>query len=197
MQGRYAEARAWLEECLHHARLSGSRNGRAAALHLLAHLAAAEGDSARAWALYEESLGLRREEGDDAAAGIALGDMGNLARAEGRGARARALWRESLGLARARLGHGWLISWSLGNVATLLAQEGDHAAAVRLAGAAAATHHFFPQSIDPDERAEHQAALAAARAVLGEAAFAARWEEGQTRTPAEAVAEAEAALAPT
>jgi predicted ATPase/transcriptional regulator with XRE-family HTH domain len=194
LQGHYAEARAWLQECLHLATESGTSNGRAAALHLLAHLAAAEGDAARAWALYEESLHLRREDGDAATAGICLGDLGNLARAQGDAARARALWRESLGIARGRLGHGWLLSWSLGNVATLLAQEGDHAAAARLAGAAVAAHRFFPQSIDPDERADYRAALAAARAALGAEAFAARWEAGQALTPAEAVAEAERAL---
>jgi hypothetical protein len=195
LRGRPAEARAWLRECLRHADASGTSNGRAAALHLLAHLTAAEGDHARAGALYEESLALRREDGDAATAGIVLGDLGNLARARREYARAGALWRESLGIARARLGHGWLISWSLGNVATLLADEGAPAAAARLAGAAAAAHRFFPRPIDPDERADYETALAAARTALGTAAFAARWQEGQRLTPAEAVAAAEAALA--
>ena len=128
LRGRPAEARAWLRECLRHADESGTSIGRAAALHLLAHLTAAEGDHARAGDLYEESLALRREDGDAATAGIVLGDLGNLARARGEYARAGTLWRESLGIARARLGHGWLISWSLGNVATLLAEQGAPAA---------------------------------------------------------------------
>ena len=195
MQGRFAEAHRLLDECLLFARQSGGRSGLGATLHILAHLAAAEGDYDLAATRYEGALRLRREVGDAATAGIVLGDMGNLARVRGDFGRARALWRESLRIARARLDHRWLISWALGNVATLLERAGDPAAAVRLGAAATAAHPFFPESIDPDERADYQQALAAARAALGEPAFDAHWEQGRTRTPAEAVGDAEAALA--
>jgi predicted ATPase len=195
IQGRFADARLLLEECLRLAEQSGGRNGLAAALHVLANLAAAEGDFALAAAHYEASLRLRREVGDTHTAGITLGDMGNLARAQGDLARARALWRESLAIARTRLGHRWLVSWALGNVATLLVRGGDHAAAVRLTAAATAFHPFFPQSIDPDERVAHEEALATARAALGEATFAALWAQGQTSSPDAALTEADAVLA--
>lgn len=45
--------------------------------------------------------------------------------------------------------------------------------------AAAAADSLFPGSLDPDERADYEAALASARATLGEEAFTAAWEAGQ------------------
>jgi DNA-binding NarL/FixJ family response regulator len=48
----------------------------------------------------------------------------------------------------------------------------------------------------PEVEADHEAAVAAARAALGEAAFAAAWAAGQAMTPEQAAAEALAAEEP-
>ena len=79
------------------------------------------------------------------------------------------------------------MGWTLGNVGTLLIGQGEIAAEVRLISAAGAADHRFPHSIDADERAAGEAGLATARAVLGAAAFACAWAEGNQLTPDQAL----------
>jgi hypothetical protein len=191
LQGHYGEARARLEESLALARESGVPAYEATALHLLGHVAAAEGLAPLAWERYAASLDIFRAGDHQTAVGVVLGDMGNLARAEGDLARARRLWAESAGLARHRPGHRLLVAWTLGNAGALLALAGDDRRAVHLLGAAAAAHPSFPLSLDPDEREACRASQAAARAALGEAAFEAAWAAGRAMAPEGALAAAE------
>lgn len=193
-QGKYARARELLEESLALARETGNAWPVASSLRMLGNLAVAQGAHEEAWARYEAGLALFRAGADQQAAGIILGDMGNLAQAQGDRTRARRLWAESATIARERVGHQWLMSWTLGNVGTLLIGQGETVAGVRLVSAAGAADHRFPRSIDPDERAACEAGLAAARAVLGEAAFAFAWGEGKQLTPDQALTAALSSL---
>ncbi len=59
--------------------------------------------------------------------------------------------------------------------------------AARLCGAADALHDLSRFSLSPAERVERDRALAAARAALGEEAFAAVYAEGQAMTMEQAV----------
>jgi hypothetical protein len=54
--------------------------------------------------------------------------------------------------------------------------------------ASAACEMLDPVNNLPEDLVAHDAALEIARAVLGEAAFVARWNEGQAMTPEQAVA---------
>lgn len=196
-QGHPTEARKLLEESLALGRESGVAWPVASALRQLGNLAVAEGDRTGARARYEESLALFRAEGDRQAAGIVLGDLGNLAREEGDYARAKVLWAESAAIARERTGHEWLMGWTLGNAGVLLIADGAASQGVRLVGAASAADGRFPRSIDPDERAACEAALAVAREQLGDGAFTSAWAEGQALAPEQALAAAISSLRPT
>ncbi|HEX5809178.1 MAG TPA: hypothetical protein VFY25_10970, partial [Anaerolineales bacterium] len=57
-----------------------------------------------------------------------------------------------------------------------------------LLGAADDLQRLIHFTISPRERTEHDQAIAAARAALGEHAFAAAWDEGKKMTLDEAIA---------
>jgi hypothetical protein len=71
--------------------------------------------------------------------------------------------------------------------------EGQAARAARLFGAAAGLQERTGAATWPPARARMREALAAARATLGEADFAAQWATGRTLPLEAALAEAEAA----
>jgi hypothetical protein len=89
---------------------------------------------------------------------------------------ARAFWHESLAL-ELGLGDKKEIPWLLESLAGLAAAEGKPEHAVRLWGAAAALRAPGGGASPPPAAYERQ--MAAARASLGEEAFAAAWAEGR------------------
>jgi hypothetical protein len=68
--------------------------------------------------------------------------------------------------------------------------QGQPERAVRLLGAGEAYLARIKQSFGQPERGEHDGYIAAARAQLGEEAFAAAWAEGQAMTLEQAIDEA-------
>ena len=188
IKGDFSRARSLLERSAAHFRVIGNTLGTGSALHLLAHVAAAEGDYRAARPLYEERLRVSRDAGVTRAVAVTLGDLANLARMEGEDSRARALWQESLSILRHYTGNAWHVAWALGNVGALEARRGRFASGARLLSAATVTHSLFRTSLDPDERAECDAALMASRASLSEDAFSKAWADGQAMTPQRAIA---------
>ncbi|MGH2557586.1 MAG: ATP-binding protein [Thermomicrobiales bacterium] len=77
----------------------------------------------------------------------------------------------------------------LETLAALAAERGDPARAARLFGAAAALREAIGFFQEPIEKPIYARRLAAVRAALSEADFAAAWDEGQTMTLDDAVAE--------
>jgi hypothetical protein len=112
-----------------------------------------------------------------------------MAEATARFQAALALWHE--------MGEQRGIAEGLEDLAGVAVRQGRPAAAVRWLAAAAAVRETIGAPLPPVERPGHAAALAAARAALGEAAFAAAWQDGQTWALAEIVAEALGTAGPT
>ena len=185
-QGRPAEARALYEESLALQRELGDRPGIANSLCNLGYLALAEGDLAGATALLEESLALAVELGDKYWTALSLLRLAKVARAEGDHGRASALDGRALTLASELGAKRALAEWLEGLARTAVAHEAFDRAVVLL-GAADAVREELGAPLPPAERPGHEQDLAAARASLGDDAFAAAWDAGRRMPLEEAV----------
>ena len=90
----------------------------------------------------------------------------------------------------ASLGDQARVADYLNAIGRLAAAAGDCKSAARLLSAATARYHSLGIEQFPDHRGEHDQAVAAARAGLGNEAFTAAWDAGQALLPEHAVAEA-------
>jgi DNA-binding CsgD family transcriptional regulator len=120
---------------------------------------------------------------------VSLVRLGYAARDRGETARAVALFTEGLALV-AELGDRRIIALALDGVAGLAIAWGQPERAARLFGAAAALREASGLPVDPAHRAAHSRDVVAARAALGEDAFAAGWATGAALPLPMAVAEA-------
>src|SRR6185437_5432716 len=100
---------------------------------------------------------------------------------------AMTLLLEALSLSRG-IGAREQVANLLENIAHLALALGDPLRAARLGGAAEGLREAIGQPLTPGERGDHDRAIAALRAVLGEAAFAAAWAEGRALPLDEAIA---------
>ncbi|MGE5083835.1 MAG: hypothetical protein ACM3ND_13165, partial [Acidobacteriota bacterium] len=111
---------------------------------------------------------------------------------------AQVLYKEALKTHRQRIAHPfhWMtmktynsaIACPLGALAALAIRYNHVERAGRLLGASEHTYKLIQFQLTPIERAEHDQAIAAARAALGEEAFTVAYEEGKRMTLDEAVA---------
>jgi predicted ATPase/DNA-binding CsgD family transcriptional regulator len=187
-QGDPATVHALLEESLTLCKELGDKLGLANYCSLAGQLALQQGDAATARSLIEESLVLYRETGYRLE-GISesLSILGKVAAVQGDYTAARALYEESLAIAR-EVGHKLDIASCLQGLASIVAAQGEYAWAAQLWGAAESLREVMGAPIPPVYRADYERAVAAARAQLGEKAFAAAWAEGRTMTPEQALA---------
>jgi len=185
-QGDYARALAMHEESLALYRQLGDTNGIAWSLGNLGLLAADMNDHGRAMALHEEGLALYRQLGDKWGIAWSLGNLGSAARQDDEG-RSRRLQQEGLALAR-EIGARDLLAIGLREISATVSALGAPLQAARLGGAAEKLREALGQPLTPAERGDHDRAVAATRAALGEAAFAAAWAEGRVLPLEEAVA---------
>jgi tetratricopeptide (TPR) repeat protein len=164
----------------------GDRLGVAHSLHGMGGVARAmgDGDEARRW--YAESLAIARELGDRQAAAATLCSMARVAEDP---AESRALLRESLGHRR-ELGDRSGMVECLEGMAALALATGAPERAARLFGAAASIREQLRAPILPMERDLQEQAVQRTRAVLGEEAFTAAWEQGRALTLEAAAAQA-------
>ena len=81
------------------------------------------------------------------------------------------------------------VTFGLEGLASAVAGQGKCAWAVRLLGAAEAVREAIGAPMPPVECASYNRAVAAARAYLGEQAFAAAWSQGREMTPEQALAQ--------
>jgi tetratricopeptide (TPR) repeat protein len=186
LQGDFEAARALLEECLPLVREVGNRDNTAQALCRLGTVARYRGDFATARARYEESLAVAREFGAPRETAWALHEMGMLACCQGDYAAARSHCGEALAI-RHKLGERRRIPQCLEGLAWAAGGEGQLARVARLLGVAEALRESNGTPVAPVERADYASSLAAARAGLGEEAFAAAWAEGRAMTMEQAV----------
>src|SRR5436853_427788 len=82
----------------------------------------------------------------------------------------------------------WGLASGVDAFGQLAAAEHQPARAARLMGAAEALHEALHIPVPYCSRADHDRAVAAARAALGEEAFAAAWAEGRAMTLEQAIA---------
>jgi ATP/maltotriose-dependent transcriptional regulator MalT len=157
--------------------------------HSLYHagrLAGLCGDLAAAERLLEEALARTRQEGHRYGPALVQSGMATIALKRGEPERAAVLWRERLGLRW----DVWGLRLCLEGLADVAVACGEHAGAARLLAAAEAERERLGAALVPGLRPQHEATLAATRAALGEAAFAAAWAEGRRLSSEEARADA-------
>jgi predicted ATPase/DNA-binding CsgD family transcriptional regulator len=200
-RGRFDQATTHLEEALAGARrledrVLASFSAGLASMYLGA-LAYAQGALPLATSRFEAALREQRGIDDRWGMGVSLVRLGYAARDRGDDAQAVALFTEGLALV-AELGDRRIIALALDGVAGLAIAWRQPERAARLFGAAAALREASGLPVDPAHRAAHGRDIAAARAALGEDAFAAGWATGAALPLPVAVAEAtaSAALAP-
>ncbi|HLW59821.1 MAG TPA: tetratricopeptide repeat protein [bacterium] len=188
-EGDLAAERALLEESLTLRRAVNDRWGIALALHNLGRMAFRQGDDAKALALLSESLPIWLELRDAQHIAMGLSNLGLVAIRQGDYARARQLLLESLDIRR-ELGDQSGIAYQLEGFASLAAAQQQVERAARLFGAAAALREAIGVPLLSSDRPDYDRAVAAARAGLGEEAFAAASSAGRAMTLEEAVADA-------
>jgi non-specific serine/threonine protein kinase len=117
----------------------------------------------------------------------ALYGLGKVAEAKGDYATARSYHAEAL-LIRRETGNRRTIAYSLNALAALAVTQDKATLAARLFGAGEDLQKLIQFTTSPRERAEHDQAIAGARATLGEETFVAAYDEGQKMSLDEAVA---------
>jgi tetratricopeptide (TPR) repeat protein len=208
IQGNWGAARVRHEEALALHREMGDYQGIAHSLLMLARGAVREGDWRRGVALWEERRDLFRQFGTELNDMAGLEMLGEIAQEQGEYERAAALFRQALEIARASedaygiadclvdlgkmagrqvRGERSAGGAGLGNTA---AEKRLAERAARLLGAVEALREAIGRPRSPGDCAGEERPVAAARAALGEEAFAAAWAAGRALTIEQAVAEA-------
>ena len=162
----------------------------------LGKVAWAKNDYGLAEERFAEGLRLSREVGHRFTTSYALHGLGRVAHSRGDNTTARAFYKEALVAQRQYMDHPF--NWASLNsfainyypvmaLATMCVTENQMERAARLLGAIEPVCHIIEFRQLPAERAEHDQAIAAARAALGEEAFTAAWEEGRKMSLDQAV----------
>jgi tetratricopeptide (TPR) repeat protein len=185
-QGDYDRASAFSEQSLALSREIGDDWLSGITLINMGELARLRGEDTRATRLYEESLALLRRVGDRLFVAIALDDLGQVAQDQRRYDQARSIHAESLELCR-ELGSQRSIALCLEKLAGVAGAQGQPERAARLLGAAEALRQASQAPMGAPDRADYEHFVAAARAGLDEASFAAAWAQGRAMTLEQAV----------
>jgi tetratricopeptide (TPR) repeat protein len=150
------------------------KDGSAWSLINLGRIAYLQGDIVRALPLFEESLALFRDlDMRDGVAQVLL-ELARVARVQGDHNRAAARFAESLALCR-EVENARGTVYCLAGLAGIAAASGQPERAARLFGAAEALRESAGLPLPPVYRAEYDRDVAATRAQIDEAAFAAAW----------------------
>jgi predicted ATPase/class 3 adenylate cyclase/Tfp pilus assembly protein PilF len=159
---------------------AGDERSLSTVLNNLGNIALDEHDHTRARAYFEESAAINRRLGQQLPLANNFLDLGFVALADARVEEAAAALRESLGICRAERLDDLLI-WVVEGIAAVALDRGAPVVAATLLAATtrpradlALGADFYPIAEEVRERT-----LVAARASLGEAAFAAAWAEGE------------------
>jgi predicted ATPase/class 3 adenylate cyclase len=166
------------------ARELGDQRGMATVLTNLGYVASLRGDLEGSEARLAEGLALARELDDRNQIALCLNNLGVVARKRGDVAQAEALLREALALCWA-LGNPGRCAMVLASLAETAGVAGQGERAARLLGASAALREMIGAPQPPQEQT-----VAAARAALGEEAWAAAFAAGRALTLEQAAAEA-------
>ncbi len=186
-RGDLARATALHEESLALRRARGVERGAAQVLTTLAQVALHRRAVPGARAMLTEALATLRRLDDRWGEAMALALLGHVELVAGDLARARSC----LGEAAARyaaLGNLLYLPWCLEGLAGVAVARDRAADAARLCGARQALLERLGPGLPPADPAGYAHTLAAARAALGDVAFAAAYEAGQVLPPDAAIA---------
>src|SRR5262249_42825096 len=177
------------EESLAILRGLGDRVGITMALNRLGSAIARQRDLAAARALHEEALAICQR--SNAKDGIAhsLDGLADVARLRGDYGASLSLCRQALAI-WSEIGERPELPQSLERVAGVLQVRGHQYRAVCLWAAASALRQMIFAARPPDDAAECDHFVSAARAALGEEGFSAAWKVGQAMGTDQAVADA-------
>jgi predicted ATPase/DNA-binding CsgD family transcriptional regulator len=188
-QGDVGRAEQLLEQALALYRSLEDKGGINMALTWLADAAQFKGDYRRAQALLDETLSLSQQQGNKVGIAWTLCNLGDIAQYQGNTLQATGPLRESLALMW-ELEDQEGIRVCLGALAGVAQTTGQLERAARWCGSVQALFDASDYRISPEKRKHYERTVAATRAQLGEAAFAAAWAAGQSLTAEQAVAEA-------
>jgi len=186
MKGDMTQAATVLQAGLTLARELDDKAWLSYTLEDLGYLLSFKGDLTQAAILLQDSLTLARELDDKAWLSTVLYSLGYLALLQGDLTQAAARYYEGFSLVL-ETGEKELMGWRMMGLAELAEAEGHFLRAAHLLGATDARLNVS-RELNPFERANYDRILAAARAQLGEQAFAAAWAEGRAITPEQAFA---------
>jgi DNA-binding SARP family transcriptional activator/predicted ATPase len=189
LRGNYLPADGRLQEALAEWQALEDRWMLAVTLNLLGEVARCRDDYTRAEAYYEQSLALFREVGGRGASAKRLHNLAYVALHNGDVVRAEALFREIMAEFQ-DLADQWGIAACVEGLAGVAVAQGCVERGARLLAAADQLRATIGSFIWPADQIEHDRHLAAVRAQLGDAAFAAAWAAGRAMMLDEAVAEA-------
>lgn len=184
-EGRYARAREALQEAYAITREVGDLNGSAYALNNLGQLARLEGDYEKAWAMLLECLELSERIGHKPFNCFTLECLSTVARMRGDYAAGWTMLERSLQVAR-EIGIMRHLARCIYSFAILAIHYGQIVKSVKLFGAAMSLQPVVKLSLDEDEVAEWDGALAKARAQLSDADFVQAWDIGSAMTAEQA-----------
>ncbi|HWE60261.1 MAG TPA: tetratricopeptide repeat protein, partial [Chloroflexota bacterium] len=178
-QGDAGRVRAYCEEGLAIFRELGLKWAIGFALNNLALAAYMDGDLALAALHAEESESIFRGIEAGPSLAEALVTMGRIRAALGEAVGARAILAEALSLAWTK-GPRVVVAAALEEIAVQAVQQGEAQHGAQLLGGAALLRQSMGAPVRPADRPAIKGALAAARASLGDTAFADAWATGQT-----------------
>ena len=176
--GNLARAQRLGEQAVALARAGGFKVYLAYALHVLGQVRLQQDQREVARDLAEESVAILTEVGDRQGASEALLGLARVLVAQEYPQAAAQRVQESLALMR-QVHFDELVPDNLEVWGAVLARQGEPEHAATLWGAAATWRASHGLPLPPVYRADYDQARAGARSQLGEAAFAAAWEQGQ------------------
>ena len=181
-QGDLERARSGFEEVLWRWRELGDLWAVAQAHQAHAWCISAQGEMAAARVLLERAMPILTGLGDRRGVGKVLWGLGDAALREGHLATARERFVDSLGELSA-VGDRFTSAWTLERLAAVAVAASEPRRATALLGAAQALRDATGTPTPPVTRAERDAALASARAVLSADEFAIEWDRGRGCRP--------------
>jgi tetratricopeptide (TPR) repeat protein len=189
-QGNYKQAAERYEEGLATDPETMNPVAIAAGSYGLGKVAWAQGDYEQATQKFKEALAFSQQAEDKFGTVLPLYGLGRVAQSQGNYSLARALHTEGIMIYWEIVVPSWDVegaSYHLDALANLAVAQNEIDQAARLFGMVETLLPVIRFEMSAAERTEHDRAVAAARAALGEEAFIAAWEEGKKMTLEEAV----------
>jgi tetratricopeptide (TPR) repeat protein len=152
------------------------------AIHPLAEGARMAGDLDEARTLYAESLERNRARGAQLMVAVELTNLGYVEKASGRLDFAEAGLREAIPISLS-IGNSYILAHSLVALSAIVAASGRADESARLLGKADSIFTETGLMLDPADKPEYEAAIATARATLGDEAYEAAYATGAALDP--------------